>query len=74
VTAVAESALTALQTDMVHLVISDHIVVSGTGTSTQLISLCFHISAYQSVIFVDCEVLHLMRKSMTHKQEMQRYI
>jgi hypothetical protein len=70
VTAVTESAHTALQTDMVCLIISAHVVVRGTGTSTQSISLSFHISACQSVIVEDCEVLHLMRKYVKHKQEM----
>ena len=57
VTAVAESVHTALQTDMVHLVISAHVVVRGTGTYTQLLSVCFHVSACQSIMFEDCEVL-----------------
>jgi len=57
VTAVTESVHTALQTDMAHLGTSARVVVRGTGTSPQLLSVCFHISACQSVMLEDCEVL-----------------
>jgi len=57
VTAVTESVHTAPQTDMAHLVTSARVVVRGTGTSPQLLSVCFHVSACQSVMSEDCEVL-----------------